>query len=118
MRGCVQGSSKAVAPAGLPLEEYNELKGLADSLRDRHLAGSDARSRYYAPVACAHKALQAQAPLLPSMHLTLGRQWDRSCELCVLHHLQTIGAHKALQPPAPLDPLNASRVWRAVGQKL
>ncbi len=61
----MQGSSKAVTPAGLPLEEYNKLKGLADSLRDRYLAGSDARSRY-APVACAHKALQAPAPLLPS----------------------------------------------------
>ena len=42
----IQGSSRSAAPAGTPLEEYRELRGLADSLRDRHLAGSDARSRW------------------------------------------------------------------------
>ena len=43
---CIQVSSRSAAPAGTPLEEYRELRGLADSLRDQHLAGSDARSRW------------------------------------------------------------------------
>ena len=42
----MQGSSKAAAPAGIPLEDYKQMKQLSDSLRGCHLAGSDARSRY------------------------------------------------------------------------
>ena len=41
----MQGSSKALAPAGIQLEDYIELKRLADSLRRQHLADSDASSR-------------------------------------------------------------------------
>lgn len=44
----LQESSKALVPAGTPLEEYNEMKQVADSLRQRHLASTDARSRYAA----------------------------------------------------------------------
>ncbi|CAL5220200.1 g2173 [Coccomyxa viridis] len=42
-----QGSSKALAPAGTPLEEYNDMRELADTLRRQHLGDSDARSRTF-----------------------------------------------------------------------
>lgn len=43
---CMQGASRAIAPAGTPIEEYSELKRLSDSLREDHLRGSAAGSRY------------------------------------------------------------------------
>ena len=43
---CMQGYSRANAPAGTPIEEYRELKRLSDSLRKDHLRDSAAGSRY------------------------------------------------------------------------
>ena len=42
----LQEASRAVAPAGTPIEEYRGLKRLSDSLREDHLIDSAAGSRY------------------------------------------------------------------------
>lgn len=57
----MQGSSRSAAPAGTPLEEYRELRGLADSLRDRHLAGSHARSRWLSEQCSACQSISQNA---------------------------------------------------------
>ena len=57
----MQGASRAVAPAGTPLEEYRELKRLSDTLHEDHFRDSPAGARYvlcllevaYAGVLCS-----------------------------------------------------------------